>query len=103
LAGGSAGAVGRRPRTRYEISARGRRVLKAWIATPGNGPTVEFGRLLKVLFAGHGSKPDLLAAIDGARPELSQRVARTASVPHKYIVGRGGFPERLPWQILAGR
>jgi DNA-binding PadR family transcriptional regulator len=103
FASASADDVGRRPRTRYEITARGRRALASWIATPGHGPVVEFEQLVKVFFAEHGSKDDLLATIDRVRTELSRRVAQTASVPHEYLEGRGGFPERLPWLILVGR
>lgn len=95
--------VGRRRRTRYEITEGGRRALSSWIGTPGQGPIVEFEQLVKVFFAEHGSKEDVLAAIEGVRADLAERAARTASVPHEYLEGRGTFPERLPWLILTGR
>jgi PadR family transcriptional regulator, regulatory protein AphA len=65
LARASADDVGRRRRTRYSITARGRRALTSWVGTSGQGPVVEFEQLVKVFFAEHGSKEDLLRIIDG--------------------------------------
>src|SRR5882672_11793921 len=33
-------SVGRRRRTRYTITAKGRRALAAWVREPGKGPTL---------------------------------------------------------------
>ena len=44
--------VGRRPRTVYTITASGRRALAQWLADPGDGPTLEFEGLVK-LVSGH--------------------------------------------------
>jgi PadR family transcriptional regulator, regulatory protein AphA len=103
LARARSDAVGRRPRTRYEITAQGRRALAAWIPTSGAGPVVEFEQLVKIFFAEHGTKTDLLVTIAGVRAELEQRVASTAHVPREYLDDRGRYPERLPWLILIGR
>jgi PadR family transcriptional regulator AphA len=103
LARATSDDVGRRPRTRYSITPAGRRALAAWVPTPGAGPVVEFEQLVKVFFAEHGTRDDLLATIDGVRASLEQRVASTAGIPREYLERRGGYPERLPWLILAGR
>jgi DNA-binding PadR family transcriptional regulator len=95
--------VGRRPRTVYTITAKGRRALKSWVPTPGAGPVVEYEQLVKVFFAEHGRKQDLLATIDGARAWVEQRSLESEQIPREYLEGRGGFPERLPWLILTGR
>jgi PadR family transcriptional regulator, regulatory protein AphA len=95
--------VGRRPRTRYEITAEGRRALADWVPTSGSGPVVEFEQLVKIFFAEQATKADLVAAIAGVRAELEERVAATAHVPHEYLEHRGGYPERLPWLILVGK
>src|SRR6266581_1776673 len=49
-------SVGRRRRTRYTITAKGRRALAAWLRIPGDGPILEFEQLLKISFADSGSK-----------------------------------------------
>ena len=56
LARASSEMVGKRPRTIYTITAKGRRALAKWVATPGGGPVLEFEALIKVFFAEHASQ-----------------------------------------------
>lgn len=102
LASATTEAVGRRPRTVYSITAKGRRALAQWVPTPSSGPVLEFEALVKVFFAEHGSRDDLLRTIDGARQWVREQEASTADIPRGYLEGRGAFPERLPWLLLAG-
>lgn len=95
--------VGKRPRTVYSITAKGRRALAAWVPEPSRGPVLEFEALLKVFFAEHGTRADLLATIEGVRAWTEQRYADTAHIPQGYLDGEGPFPERLPWLLLTGQ
>jgi PadR family transcriptional regulator AphA len=103
LARASSEMVGKRPRTVYAITAKGRRAMAAWVPTPGEGPVLEFEQLIKVFFAEHGTKADLLATIAGVRHWSDQRFSVSAEIPRGYLDGQGPFPERLPWIILAGQ
>jgi PadR family transcriptional regulator, regulatory protein AphA len=103
LARGTTEFVGRRPRTRYTITAAGRRALADWVPTPGAGPVIEFEQLVKVFYAEHATKADLLATLAGVRTEIEDQTVATAGIPREYLEGRGGYPERLPWLILAGK
>src|SRR4028118_1922846 len=47
LARASTESVGKRPRTRYSITAEGRRAMAEWVPAPGSGPLVEFESLIK--------------------------------------------------------
>jgi DNA-binding PadR family transcriptional regulator len=96
-------SVGRRKRTVYSITAKGRRALAAWVRTPGAGPELEFEALVKVFFAEHGTKDDLLGQLSAMRDWLEQRARQSQDIPEEYLEGRGPFPERLPWLILTGR
>src|SRR6266508_387065 len=78
--------VGRRPRTVYTITPAGRRALRHWLGTPGDGPALEFEQLLKVFFADHGTRTETLNA-----------VARS------YLAGTGPFPERVAVLNVVGR
>src|SRR5438874_740546 len=60
-------SVGRRRRTRYTITAKGRRALAAWLREPGAGPSLEFEQLLKIMFADSGTKADVVANLDAVR------------------------------------
>lgn len=95
--------VGMRPRSRYAITAKGRRALADWVPTSGAGPVVEFEQLVKVFFAEQGTKADLLATLEGVRSWVEDRAAATPGIPQEYFEGRGLYPERLPWLILVGK
>jgi PadR family transcriptional regulator AphA len=103
LARASTEMVGKRRRTIYTITAKGRRALADWVPTPGDGPIVEFEQLIKVFFAEHGTATDLLATLQGVRDWSAERLGAAAAVPQAYLDGNGPFPERLPWLLLVGQ
>ena len=103
LARASSETVGKRPRTIYTITPKGRRALAKWVPAPGDGPVLEFEQLIKVFFAEHATKADLLATLAGIRERSEQQLGANAQVPQAYLGGTGPFPERLPWLILVGQ
>lgn len=103
LASAAPDPVGRRKRTVYAITVEGRSALAEWIRDPGAGPELEFEQLIKVFFAEHGSRDDLLATIEGVQDWVDARLTASAEISRGYLRGEGPFPERLPWLILTGR
>ncbi len=104
LAKATTESVGRRRRTVYSITVKGRRALANWVSTPGGGgPVLEFEQLVKVFFAEHGSKEDLLATLAELRTWLEEGAVASQGIPHEYLECRGPYPDRLPWLILTGR
>jgi PadR family transcriptional regulator AphA len=95
--------VGRRSRTVYDITDEGREALAAWMAAPSDGPVIEFEGLVRLFFAEHGTKADLLAAIDAAHAWVDRRYEESQGISRGYLDGEGAFPERLPWLIVCGR
>jgi len=94
--------VGKRPRTVYDITPAGREALEAWMPEASEGPVIEFEGLVHVFFAEHGTKADVLAAIDAAHAWVDRRYEESQGISRSYLDGEGGFPERLPWLILIG-
>jgi DNA-binding PadR family transcriptional regulator len=94
---------GQRTRTVYTITAQGRRALAEWLGQPGEGPALEFEQLLKVFFAEHGTKADLLATLAAAQAWARARCAESLAVGEQYRTGGGPFPERLPELQLTSR
>jgi DNA-binding PadR family transcriptional regulator len=103
LATATEDAVGRRRRTIYAITAKGRRALAAWVAEPGEGPVLEYEQLLKVFFADHGTRDDLLRQLAAARAWAHERTLVNVEVGQSYLEGRGPFPERAALNMVVGR
>ena len=55
--------VGRRPRTVYDITPAGREALRAWLDEPSSVYAWEWDAILRVFFADHGSKEQLLTTL----------------------------------------
>jgi len=96
-------SVGRRRRTRYTITAKGRRALAAWLQKPGSGPILEFEQLLKISFADSGSKADIVTNLDAARAWVLEQNEENLATARAYLEGRSAFPERAALNQLAGR
>jgi len=95
--------VGRRRRTRYTITAKGRRALAAWLQMPGEGPVLEFEQLLKISFADGGTKADILTNLAATRAWVLDQNEENLAAARAYLEQRGAFPERAALNQLAGR
>ena len=93
---------GRRNRTVYQITARGRRALRNWLAEPAAPPQLESEQLLKVFFAEHGTRDDVAARIDDVHGWALAQLAEHVAVGESYLAGAGPFPERAPVLLLTG-
>lgn len=94
--------VGKRPRSVYRITPAGRRALDAWLDEPGALASLEFEALLKVFFAEHGSKDQLLANLEHIHSGASARAAVDAQWAQHYQATGGQFPQRLAVISLVG-
>ena len=96
-------SIGRRRRTRYAITAKGRRVLAAWLKEPGEGPVLEFEQLVKIHFADSGTKADVIANLDATRTWVLKQNEENLSTARAYLAGEGSVPERAALNHLGGR
>lgn len=96
-------SVGRRPRTRYTITAKGRRALASWLSEPGEGPILECEQLVKVHFADSGTKADVLANLEATRAWVLEQNEVNLDAARAYQEGSGAFPERAALNQLPGR
>jgi PadR family transcriptional regulator AphA len=95
--------VGRRRRTRYTITPKGRRALAAWLREPGDGPALEFEQLVKIHFADSGTKADVVANIEAAREWVLAQNEENLATARAYLSGHGAFPQRAALNQLSGR
>jgi PadR family transcriptional regulator AphA len=94
--------VGKRSRTTYAITAKGRRALGEWMREPGAGPVLEFEGLLKLIFAENGTKEDALASLAAARDWAVERNSENLVAGRQYLTGTGPFQQRAAITMLAG-
>jgi DNA-binding PadR family transcriptional regulator len=87
--------TGRRPRTIYGITDKGRKALRRWLDEPGQPPLVEFEGVVKVLFAEQGTKEQLLATLRSVREHAEQTRAEHMALAGDLAQTGGPFPERL--------
>ena len=92
--------TGRRPRTVYAITPQGLRSLRDWIAEPGAGPVLEYETLLKVSFAGCGTKADLLAHLSAVSGHAAVNLATGLTRADEYANERVPMPENLAINAL---
>jgi PadR family transcriptional regulator, regulatory protein AphA len=95
--------VGRRPRTTYAITAKGRRALARWLAEPGAGPTLELEAVLKVFYGEQATKADVLANIAAVAGWADRQNQENVAFARLYRDGNGPFPHRAPVVALTGR
>lgn len=103
LATATVEASGKRTRSVYAITPKGRRALSRWLAQPSAAPQFESEAIVRVLFAENGSTDDLLAAIRGLRAHAGTLRAEAVEVARGYVEGRGPFPHRVHLAALTGQ
>jgi PadR family transcriptional regulator, regulatory protein AphA len=87
--------TGRRPRTVYAITDRGREALRRWLDEPGEMPIVEFEGAVKVLFAEQGTKDQLLRTLRSIREQAERTRAEHSTLANDLEQTGGPFPDRL--------
>jgi PadR family transcriptional regulator AphA len=94
---------GRQRRTRYTITARGRRELRKWLAEPSAPPQFESEAAVRMMFADHGSKDDILATVEQLEAHAQALNEQLLGMARDYLDGVGPFPERSHVNAAVGR
>ena len=87
--------VGRRRRTEYAITRKGRTALRAWLATPSSPTVLESEGALKVLFADNTSVAVLEQRLADFADEAEAYDEPWRAIARAYVAGDGDFPERI--------
>ena len=95
--------TGRRTRTEYSITPKGRRAFRRWLDEPSAPPRFESEALLRLFFAEHGSKEGLLATLAGLEAQAAQLRAESVALGAEYLSDDAPFPERIHILGLVGK
>jgi DNA-binding PadR family transcriptional regulator len=103
LATATASHTGRRPRTVYSITARGRRALAAWLEEPPAPPALESEAMVKVFLADGGSREALDRTLAEVQEQAEARLAELRSMIEDSRSGAYEFKQRLHLNALGLR
>ena len=102
LATAATGATGKRPRTVYSITGRGREELRSWLDQPPAPRSAEFEAMLKVFFSDAGTMKQLHTTLRRIGVEASERIDRLGELSAA-VAAEPTFPERLHLNALCVR
>lgn len=93
--------VGKRPRTEYRVTPKGRKALAAFLATaPTREPTLELEALLRVFLVEGGSPDDLVRALEHAERDAEEQLARLEAAARDYAEGKSPFQAQAHARVL---
>jgi len=91
---------GGRTRNVYTITDAGRQALTEWTSTRTQPPRLEIEALLRLLFADHGSREDVLGALDEFENDIDEHHQAIVELMGSYLDGGHPFPERTHLSVL---
>lgn len=91
---------GNRTRNVYTITKKGRQALNEWTTTRTEPPRFEVEALLRLLFADHGSREDLLRALDELQDDIGAHHQAIVDLMGSYLDGGHPFPQRTHLSVL---
>jgi PadR family transcriptional regulator AphA len=92
--------VGKRPRTVYSITEKGREALTDWLSQPPAATRVESEVLMKTIFATYGSKADLLSNLHEYRAQLADKQDELLAIFRQYVSGNDPYPDRVHVNVV---
>lgn len=95
---------GKPDRKEYRITAKGRRELKDWLATPLSLETIRLGWLIQIFFGHELANEDLVELLTARRTAIEARLgeldqAQAAIAAHRDALPEGGQRQAAAWQI----
>ena len=95
--------TGRRPRTVYAITDKGREGLRLWLGEESAPPSLESEAEMRIFFADSGSTEDLLAAIESVESHAVARLRAIEVLAAEQACGVTPYPRRLALNVLGLR
>jgi len=92
--------TGNRTRNVYTITEEGRQALNDWTSSRTQPPRFEIEALLRVLFADHGSREDVLGALDELESDIGESHQAIVELMGSYLDGGHPFPQRTHLSVL---
>lgn len=95
--------TGKRPRTVYAVTRRGRNALRQWLGEPPAPPMLEFEGMIKVFFADGGTLKQLRTTLTSIAETADTRLSDLEAKVDELARDDLPFPERLHLNTLGLR
>lgn len=93
LAKAATSHTGRRQRTTYSITPKGRRALQRWLGEPVAPITIEFEALVRIFTSPVGTKDQLLKTLEEVRADVAFMTDFNDAIIAEYVEGRAPFQD----------
>ena len=95
--------VGRRRRTIYSITPKGRKALERWLTKQASPPRLEAEPLVKFAFAANTAKDHVVENLRRFHDDAITREGNLRSIFGEYLRGQDPFPQRVHINVLIYR
>lgn len=93
--------VGKRPRTVYSITEKGREALREWLATPVSPFAMDFEAMIRVFIAPLGTKEQIVRTLTQVRDDAREMLQFGGKVKQEFLEGIAVTQDQVYIRALA--
>jgi PadR family transcriptional regulator, regulatory protein AphA len=93
--------VGKRARTMYSITDKGREELRAWLGTPVSPFAMDFEAMIRLFIAPLGTKEQIVTTLDQVRDDAQQMLRFGGAVKQEFLEGKAVTQDQVYIRALA--
>jgi PadR family transcriptional regulator, regulatory protein AphA len=93
--------VGKRARTVYSITEKGREALRGWLATPVSPFAMDFEAMIRLFVAPLGTKDQIIATLQQVRGDAQDMLRFGGQVKQEFLEGRAVTQDQVYIRALA--
>jgi PadR family transcriptional regulator AphA len=93
--------VGKRARTVYSITEKGREALREWLATPVSPFAMDFEAMIRLFVAPLGTKDQIIATLEQVRSDAREMLRFSGQIKQEFLQGRAVTQDQVYIRALA--
>jgi PadR family transcriptional regulator AphA len=93
--------VGKRARTIYSITEKGRAALREWLATPVSPFAMDFEALIRLFVAPLGTKDEIVATLELVLDDAREMLRFSGQITQEFLQGRAVTQDQVYIRALA--
>jgi DNA-binding PadR family transcriptional regulator len=93
--------VGKRPRTVYAITEKGRAALREWLATPVSPFAMDFEAMIRIFVAPLGTKGEIISTLERVLDDAREMLRFAGQVKQEFLQGIAVTQDQAYIRVLA--